>query len=65
MTEKEEQALKLATDGIFIDGGHHKQWYLDQIVRVLTGDDYLKYVASEESGEDGPETYLWEEGIAP
>lgn len=65
MTEKEERALALAVDGIFTDGGHHKQWYLDQIVRVITGDNYEQYVATEKDGEDGPETYLWEEGIAP
>lgn len=47
-----------------IDGGHHKQWLLDQLVRVLTK-DYEAWVARVESGENGPKTYLWDEGIAP
>ena len=48
-----------------IDGSHHKQWLLDLIVRKVTGDDYAKWVAEYEDGEDGPQTYLWDQGIAP
>jgi hypothetical protein len=28
-------------------------------------DAYLKWVADAKAGEDGPETYSWEEGIPP
>lgn len=28
-------------------------------------EEYLKFVARHNSGEDGPETYSWESGIAP
>ena len=31
------EALRLIHDLGGIDGGHHKQWLLDQIVRTLTG----------------------------
>jgi hypothetical protein len=48
-----------------IDGGHHKQWVLDQVVRTLTGEGYAQWVAEHNDGEDGPETYLWDEGCAP
>lgn len=50
-----------------IDGGHHKQWALDQIVRIATGDEagYKMWVKDHMAGEDGPETYEWDEGIAP
>jgi hypothetical protein len=48
-----------------IDGAHHKQWVLDQVMRALLGDGYAAWVARWESGEDGPRTYEWDEGIAP
>jgi hypothetical protein len=48
-----------------IDGDHHRAWTIDQMVRALTGDDYTHWVAAAKSGEDGPETYDWNEGIAP
>lgn len=48
-----------------IDGGHHKAWVLDQAVRALTGPDYAKWVKAAKAGEDGPDTYGWDEGIAP
>lgn len=49
------------------DGGHHKQWVLDQVVRELLGDRdrYAGWVQAYESGDDGPKTYIWETGIAP
>ncbi|MCP4649567.1 MAG: hypothetical protein GY853_05750 [PVC group bacterium] len=49
-----------------IDGGHHKQWVLDQILRILmTEDIYKKWIAAFCDGEEGPNTYSWDEGIAP
>lgn len=48
-----------------IDGAHHKQWVLDQVARKLTGDGYRAWVAAHNAGEDGPNTYEWDEGIAP
>jgi len=66
-----------------IDGGHHKQWVIDQMVRALTGcpvlvidqahgdetqgesEEYMKLVAGARAGEDGPETYDWDTGVAP
>jgi hypothetical protein len=65
MTEKEQKVLNLIGEWGGIDGGHHKQWLLDQLVRELTGDDYEKWLAEWQDGEDGAETYLWDEGIAP
>ena len=38
---------------------------LDQVVRKLTGDEYLNWVVEHCNGEDGPNTYEWDEGIAP
>lgn len=48
-----------------IDGEHHKKWVLDQILRNVAGIEYVKWVADYKAGEDGPETYEWDEGIAP
>lgn len=48
-----------------IEDAHHKQWVLDQVVRTLTGAGYAKWVKQHRAGEDGPDTYAWDEGIPP
>ena len=45
-----DKALELALEGLTIDGAHHKQWYLEEIVKAL--------------GCDVPEELVGE-GIAP
>lgn len=60
-----EQALELIANYGGIDGEHHKMWVLDQVVRILTGQEYDKWVELFQDGEDGPETYEWDKGIAP
>lgn len=62
---KVNSALKIAFEYGAYDGGHHKMWTIDQMVRALTGSDYSNWVAEFKNGEDGPETYEWDEGIAP
>ena len=57
-------ALNLITQYGGIDGDHHKQWLLDQIVHTLA-DNYADWVRDYQDGEDGPGTYIWETGIAP
>ncbi len=47
------------------DGAHHKTWVIDQVVRILTLETYPMWVLEYCDGEDGPETYDWDEGIAP
>lgn len=73
------------------DGGHHKQWVLDQVVRILKGtpvevklakwadgeenyrvstvdepsEEYKQWVIDMKNGEDGPETYGYDEGCPP
>ena len=63
-----ENRIKAALDLVLrfggIDGAHHKQWLLDQIVRSLVK-DYDGWVREFEAGEDGPQTYRWDKGIAP
>ena len=48
-----------------IDGDHHKLWLLDQVMRVIQGDNYKQWVIDLCAGEDGPNTYDYDEGIAP
>jgi hypothetical protein len=70
-----EAALELASN---IDGAHHKQWIIDQMVRALTGDDYDAWVTlyqhcggsclfhdGASDAEYCDEGYSWDEGIAP
>ena len=60
------QAIELISEYGGIDGGHHKQWLLDQVLRVLMNEDtYNKWLAVWQDGEDGPLTYEWDKGIAP
>lgn len=65
LEKKVEKALDLIVRYGGIDGDHHKAWVLDQIARVLAGGNYDKLVEDARKGEDGPETYDWDVGIAP
>jgi len=60
-----EKALEIALNYASINGDHHKAWVIDQMVRALTGDEYDDWIAKHDDGEDGPNTYDWDEGIAP
>lgn len=75
-----EMAMQLIAAYGGFDGAHHKQWVLDQVMRVLlgtqideeslcTGEPSPEYLAWAErqrwpDGRDGEE-YDWDEGIAP
>ena len=47
------------------DGACHKQWVLDQVVRILAANQYTQWVTNNCNGENGPNTYEWDEGIPP
>lgn len=65
--ERIQKALALIFKYTGIQGIHHKQWLLDQIVRVLSedGSKYYDWVREYCKGDEGPNTYEWDEGIAP
>lgn len=63
--ERIKAALGIARDYGSIDGDHHKMWVIDQMVRALTEDKYAGWVKIAKNGKEGPDTYEWEEGIAP
>lgn len=65
LAERVREAQEIARDYGSIDGSHHKMWVIDQMVRALTGVDYAAWVAEHNDGEDGPDTYEWDEGIEP
>lgn len=56
--EKIAKAVEIAWRVGNTDGAHHKQWGLDQILRVLLGDEYEKAAANHEAG-------FWDTGIPP
>jgi len=66
--ERIYKAIELAFQYGQIDGSHHKMWVIDQMIRVLLNNDeasYKDYVKCACDGEDGPNTYDWDEGVAP
>lgn len=67
MTDRKriQKAIELAVRYGGIDGAHHKDWVIDQMVRVLAGDKYEQIVADACAGEKGPDTFDWNVGIAP
>lgn len=67
MTESERinEAIELAVRYGGFDGAHHKDWVIDQMVRILAGERYEQIVLEACDGEDGPDTYSWEIGVAP
>ena len=60
-----DEAIAIAVRYGGIDGDHHKAWVIDQMVRALADVRYASIVAEAKAGADGPDTYSWDEGIAP
>lgn len=67
MEEKLANIANLIKEFGGIDGAHHKQWLLDQILREIASDEkaYDEWVREWNDGEDGATTYEWDTGIAP
>ncbi len=71
MKDKIGLALEIAYNFGGIDGDHHKEWVIDQMVRALTGDRYDKWVkryCSEFGDLDDPgeeNFFEWKTGIDP
>lgn len=60
-----QEAIDVAVRHGGTDGDHHKAWVIDQMVRILAGDNYERIVVEAKAGEDGPDTYEWDCGIPP
>ena len=65
MDPRIEKALNIIMQSGGVDGSHHKQWVIDQVVRALTGESYEMWVSAYCDGEDGPDTYEWDDGVMP
>ena len=67
MTDQERigSAINIAIQFGGIDGAHHKDWVIDQMLRVLCGDGYDATIAESCDGEDGPNSYEHSVGVAP
>jgi hypothetical protein len=62
---RETEALRIIGQYGAIDGDHHKTWVIDQVAKALLGTNYAAWVVEQKAGEDGPNTYDWNEGIPP
>jgi hypothetical protein len=63
--EKIRAAIEIAVKYGGHDGEAHKAWVIDQMVRMLAQSEYDRVVADACNGDDGPNTYAWDVGIAP
>lgn len=72
-TERVHDALAVVEEYGQPDGAHHLRWIVDQMVRALCGGgrspaatpEYREWVTAFRDGDDGPDTYDWDEGTAP
>lgn len=53
-----DEIVALILEYGWIDGSHHKQWLIDQILRVASGAKYEGIVSSFFEND-------WDEGVAP
>ncbi|WP_104565831.1 hypothetical protein [Ralstonia mannitolilytica] len=65
LLRRRDEALDIAVRFGGIDGEHHKAWVIDQMCRALLGDEYDAFVAEVKDGEEGPDAYDWDVGVAP
>lgn len=65
------RAVQVAVHYGGIEGSHHKAIVIDEMLRALLTDDdgdmseYDEIIKRAKAGEDGPDTYEWDEGVAP
>jgi len=59
MPNGKQKAIEYAIHGLLTDGGHHKQWILEEILKALDVD--LVELRKELQADD----YDWDDGIAP
>lgn len=64
-TERIEAAVDIGIRYGQIDGGDHKMWVIDQMLRALLGDAYAATIDASNKGDSGEDIYTWETGRAP
>lgn len=60
--ERIRKAVEVAERYGGIDGGHHKQWVIDQMLRALLAHKYDSWVKEMNADEEYDD---WDVGIAP
>lgn len=60
--QRRDKAIDLILQSYPSDGAQFKQWYLDQVLRVLAGDEYANLIDCYEGSGDG---MRWETGLDP
>ena len=67
LQDRIDNAIDIALSYGTIDGGHHKMWVIDQMVRELceNEENYNRLIKEYQNGIDGPNTYEWQIGIPP
>lgn len=58
-------ALIVAERYAMIDGDHHKQWVIDQMIRALLGDEMYASWREAYAAASGEGYEPWSEGVAP
>ncbi len=61
--EKIQKSIDIILQHGMIDGEHHKQWLLDQVLRILLEDPWYKERMDEYNSNEDYEN--WDTGIAP
>jgi len=59
------QAIRFAEQYAMIDGSHHKQWVIDQMLRTLLGPHYEGWAMDYNESAITEDYSEWDEGIAP
>ncbi len=62
LMDRRTKAVSVAEEDGMIDGAHHKQWVIDQMVRALLGNEYPAWVEKMNADDDYDP---WDVGIAP
>lgn len=67
LSEAITRALEFVWANAGVDGAHHKQWVIDQIVRILTlsPEGYRQWVTQYEEVDEWGDQQDWDSGIAP
>lgn len=65
LEKKIDAAIEILADYGQVDEDHHKAWVINEVAKVLLVYGYDKFVREYCDGEDGPNTYEWNTGIAP
>jgi len=49
--ENKEEVIELLKDGLQTDGGHHKQWYLNEVLKLI--DSQIAKEVEDRTGDAG------------